>query len=219
MRAVLALAFLLLVPSAVFGAEKKPAPKAVDEDTLSELRERIQHLVAAGFEPEGEIATSAIESLSEELDAEAVRPHANRLTREYLSEHRLAQKSWPAVTDCDRLTAAFAALARQGIVARENFSDCQTCGAAEIQEEMETRSKRGGKVRGYVFYHMQDTERAVQGDGVYLSYGAQPPANADASMTIGRDVVAALQAHGLETRWNGKLEQRIHVKMDWKRRR
>jgi hypothetical protein len=219
MRAALALALFFSAAVAGFGAEKKPPLNPITDSTLGELRDYIRTHVAAGFDPEKEIITSAIESLSDEHDADALRPHATRLTRELLAEHRRAQKSWPAVTDCDRLTAAFAALERKGIVARENFSDCQTCGTSEIGEQMEKRAKSGRKVLGYVFYHMQDTERATEGGGLYLSYGTYESAGAEASVAIGREVIAVLHTQGLTTEWNGKLEQRIHVKLDWKRRR
>ena len=135
-----------------------------------------------------------------------------------LAAHAKAEASWPQFTHCDRLDAAFAALERKGIVARQNFSCCGTCGSTEIWDEMDGARDAGMPVRGYAFYHMQDTERAVDGDGLYLNYGAVEDGEA-AALAIGRAIVEGIEAHGLRTDWNGKWSQRIGVSLDWKRRR
>src|SRR5438270_13607378 len=139
---------------------------------LDEMRGYIQRDVAGGFRAEEEIPTSAVEVLADDYDPDELRPHAEELTRDLIKAHLLEQASWPAQTDCDRLDAAFAELERAGIVARQDFSCCGNCGSSEIWDEMETVSRRGQRVRGYTFYHMQDTEAAVEGRGVYLGYGA-----------------------------------------------
>ncbi len=54
---------------------------------------------------------------------------------------------------------------------------------------------------------------------------ARPAAPAPAAKGPGthprdpREIVEALQHHGLKTEWNGTIQQRIGVKLDWKRRR
>ena len=144
----------------------------------------------------------------------AVSPYRGR----YSPSTKAAQASWPAETDCDRLDRAFAELEQQGIVARQNFSDCGTCGVAEIPDEIKAAEKSGRKVRGYVFYHMQDTESAAGGHGLYLNYGSIH-SDDSASLKVAGEVVEALKRHRLKTEWNGTIEQRIGVKLDWKRRR
>ncbi|MBL7373657.1 hypothetical protein INQ23_30515, partial [Escherichia coli] len=61
-------------------------------------------------------------------------------------------------------------------------------------------------------------ESAVDGGGLYLNYGACDEGE-DAALAVARDIVAELEAHGLETRWDGSWDQRIGVALDWKRRR
>lgn len=188
------------------------------QKAITEMRGYIERDVAGGFRREEDICTSVVELLSDDYDADELRPHAKRLTREQIQEHLQEQAAWPAQTDCDRLDAAFSELERAGIVARQDFSCCGTCGAGEIWDEMETVSRRGQPVRGYTFYHMQDTEAAVDGRGVYLGYGAVLKGESPA-LEIAREIVATIQHHGLTVEWDGTWRTRILVRVDWKRRR
>ncbi|HEU4968451.1 DUF6891 domain-containing protein [Sphingomonas sp.] len=147
-----------------------------------------------------------------------MRKEAQRLLRDALAEHSMAQRNWPDRTDCDRLDDAFAALEADGIISRQNFTCCGTCGSAEIWDEMKAIEEAGGAVRGYAFYHMQDTESAAEGHGLYLNYGACEEGE-HAALAIARDIVAHLEDHGLDCHWNGEWGKRIAVALDWKRRR
>ena len=191
-----------------------------DEDlgaTLAEMRGYITSKLAAGFDPPADVITSAVEMFCDDAEPEVLTPIAERLTREAVSAHLKDQSNWPAVTDCDRLDEAMAELNRNGIVCRQDFSCCGNCGVAEIGYEIDTERSAGLEVRGYAFYHMQDTEAAAEGRGLHLNYGAAEPGEA-AALDIGREIVAALQHHGLKTRWNGRWDTRIKVMIDWKRR-
>ena len=58
------------------------------------------------------------------------------------------QRTWPEITDYDRLHDAMQELSANSIVARENFSCCQNCGRAEITDEINAQTLRGdGKIR------------------------------------------------------------------------
>jgi hypothetical protein len=215
------LAFIVVLCLIAIGCQQKAGvtpKKTVTKDALEELRSYFERDVAAGFRPEDEIATSAVEALSDEYEADGLRPHAVKITGELIAVHKREQASWPKITDCDRLDAAFVELERVGIVCRQDFSDCGTCGAGEIQDEMQKVSKSGKRVRGYAFYHSQDTESAVEGDGLCLNYGAIEDGEAPAAK-IGREIAAALKQQGLKVDWDGTWEKRICVSLDWKRRR
>ena len=187
-------------------------------DPIEALRDKIRNDVTAGFDDEDVILTNIAEYFEEEIDPALVRREAPRILREVLAEHARAQASWPAVTDCDRLDAAFAALERDGIIARQNFTCCMTCGSTEIWEEVQAAKDAGLPAHGYAFYHFQDTDAAVEGRGVYLAYGACEDGEA-AALQVGNDIVAALEAQGLSSDWGGRWDQRIPVPLDWKRRR
>ena len=130
----------------------------------------------------------------------------------------MAEREWTEATDCDRLDDAFAALEASGVIARQNFTCCGTCGSTEIWDEIGSAEAAGLPAHGYAFFHMQDTESAAEGYGLYLNYGACTEGEA-AALAIGHEIVEQLEAHGLRTEWNGDWGTRIHVALDWKKRR
>jgi hypothetical protein len=188
------------------------------DKTLLEMRTYIRDKVAAGFYSTAEIAEWAVEVYETDAPPDVLRPHAEQFVREEDDRHREASGAWPDETDCDHLDVAFADLNRAGIVGRQNFSCCGNCGVHEIGTEMAAEHQQGQTVRGYAFYHVQDTDGAVEGRGLYLFYGSSEEGEA-AALRIGHEIVAALRRHGLNASWNGQWNKRIHVPMDWKRRR
>ena len=76
------------------------------------------------------------------------------------------QYKWQSKVD-----KAFETLEAQGIVARHDFSDCMTGGAAEIEDEIR-RFARSGNPVGYTFYHGQDTFHADDCGVLHLAYGS-----------------------------------------------
>ena len=142
------------------------------EATIQDMRKFIRRMVAAGFRSAADIKTEGVEVFAEGDNRAALRPMSERLTDEAIADQLSAQKEWPAVTDCDLLDRAFGELERAGIVARQNFSCCGNCGSIEILDEMTNAKGAGTKVRGYTFYHMQDTDSAADGYGLLLNYGS-----------------------------------------------
>jgi len=195
-----------------------PAPEPAVADAIAELREKIRSEVYGGFEDEDTILTGMPEYFEGTLDEALVRREAPRLLREVLADHAAEAARWPAITDCDRLDAAFDALEEEGVIARQNFTCCMSCGSAEIWDEMGEAKEAGLPVAGYTFYHMQDTEAAVDGHGVYLAYGATEEGE-EAALAVARRVIARLEASGLAPDWDGDIGRRIAVPLDWKRRR
>jgi hypothetical protein len=188
------------------------------KEIIADMREYIRRHVAAGFDSPSLIPEATVEVFCDDADDEGLLPIAERLTREAVTSHLREQASWPDVTDCDRLDDAFTELNRGGIVCRQNFTCCGNCGVTEIGDEIRIERARGLAVRGYAFYHMQDTESAAEGYGLYLNYGSVEGGKA-AALQVGRSIVEALERHGLAADWNGRVDTRIHVRLDWKRRR
>jgi len=183
-----------------------------------EVEQYLRRRIAEGFDDDETIAEDAGEYLADEYPekdlANAVAELLPRLSTERVAEER----TWKEPTDCDRLDLAFEKLEKSGIVARQNFACCQNCGHAEIGDEIEAaRSSRA--VRGYVFYHMQDTENAAEQGGLYLAYGSESGEDEQA-VAVGHEIKAALEGVGLTIRWDGELSSRIYIAdLDWKRRR
>ncbi|MES2449533.1 MAG: hypothetical protein V4610_03105 [Pseudomonadota bacterium] len=199
-------------------AEVAQAASPEPDEKIDWLRDSIRRDVATGFYDEDAILVQAVASFEEEFDPPLLRREAQRLLREALAEHREAQCDWPERTDCDRLDDAFAALEAKDIISRQHFTCCGTCGANEIWDEIDAVHKAGRPTRGYAFYHVQDTERAAEGGGLYLNYGACEEGE-EAALAVAKDIVTHLEAHGLRTEWDGSWAQRIGVSLDWKRRR
>jgi hypothetical protein len=185
---------------------------------LDEMHEYICLDIAAGFKKPDDIVEAVVELLGDEANRVVLGIAARRLVHEGIDVQMAEQATWPAITDCDRLDAAFAALDEAGIVCRQNFCCCGSCGAAEIWGEIEAECKRGRDVCGYVFYHAQDTDSAVEGDDLHLNYGALVDGEV-AALAVANKIIAVLENHGLRTDWNGHSERRIGVRLDWKRRR
>ena len=199
-------------------APKAPPANDRDDDPLDAVRDQIRRDVAAGFDDPATIYESALAVFEGEIDPSVLEPAARRCLEEELASHAALQRGWPAPTDCERLDAAFAALEKQGVISRQNFSCCGTCGSTEIWDEIDAVEKAGGPALGYAFYHIQDTESAVEGYGLCLNYGACEEGE-EPALAIGRRIVAELERHGLRTDWNGSWDKRIAVPMDWRRRR
>lgn len=186
---------------------------------LADLRDFIRLQVAAGYSPVADLVDEAVDVFSDTtLAPAALRQAASSIAAEAVAAHVAEQGTWPDITDCDRLDAAFAALDASGIVARQNFSCCGACGITEIHDEMDRVAKDGRPVRGYTFFHVQDTEHAVDGDGLYLSYGSVDR-DKESAVAIGHEVVAVLREHGLHPDWNGRHANRIGLPIVWQRRR
>jgi hypothetical protein len=181
------------------------------------VREHIARAVRAGFDGEEDIVEWAAEYAEDEhggVDRDRIR----EVTAELLAAHRAEQAGWPDPTDCDRLDAAFAAMQRRGVIARQNFSCCSNCGHAEMWGEMRSPPPNW-LVEGYAFYHMQDTERAVEGGGLYVKYGAVEEGE-EAAAAVGRVVAEELRNAGLTVEWDGSPDRAVGVVgLDWKRRR
>ena len=190
----------------------------LDDEVLEDLRAYVRQLVRGGFTPAGEIPEAALEYLDGEAEPERLRPHAEYETAAALVELSEEEKTWPAVTDCDRLDAAFADLESAGVLVRQDFTCCQPCGHAEIADEVESAIADGRPVRGYAFFHHQDTEAVVEGHGLHLAFGARGNGEENA-VAIAREVAAALRAQGLQVDWDGTYQRRLSVTIDWKKRR
>src|SRR5687767_1509760 len=97
---------------------------------LDEIREMIDQWVAEGFDMPDEMLDSALDEADPALEA-PIRAYL----QESLKRHAEMEATWDQPTDCDKLNAAFERLNQLGIVARQHYSCCQSCGGAEIRDE------------------------------------------------------------------------------------
>jgi len=188
-----------------------------DDEIRQDIAQMIDVQVRTGFRDFDEILGYADDLAQESENPGPLRGFAAELLSAAWRKQRFAEQSWVGRTDCERLDQAFDELEATGIVARQDFTCCGNCGVAEIGGEAQIVEQRGVKVRGYAFYHQLDTESAVEGRGVYLSYGSAGGGEA-ASLAIGREIVSVLESQGLAPRWDGSLAKRIELPLEWRRR-
>lgn len=178
----------------------------------------ISAFVRAGFEERERIIEVFCEELYEpgELDPAEVADAVDAEWAVLLEE----EKSWPAVTDCDKLDAAFLALNRRGIVALQNAGYTQSDGYDDVRDAFNAHPTKA-EVSGYCFYHGQDLERAVLDQGLYLAFGPMDAKKEEAEgPLVGRAIVEELNCAGLQVDWDGTFSQRIRIPvLDWKRGR
>jgi hypothetical protein len=187
-------------------------------DVLNDLRAFIAYRVREGFESAHEMVENAREWAYEKYERDDLMPEIKRLTAEALAAHQAEQARWGPTTDCDRLDAAFAALNAEGIVAKQDFSCCNNCGFAEIWDEVEEAEKRQS-VEGYVFYHLQATERAIKTGQLLMAYGCIED-DPEAFQRVGIKIVAELRRFALNASWGGTAGHPIVVEdIVWRRRR
>lgn len=189
------------------------------------MRALLELRLRESFQSQDQLSNSIIEYYTKAMSESKVREIIASVLPGLLSARQQEMQSWPAVTDCDRLDAAFEDLNSRGIMARHNWSCCGNCGASEIYEEFERLGHKwnGIAIVGYAFYHQQDTEGAASGGGLFLSYGSTQECESReqweaTSLAIGRQICQALRERGLDTSWDGSFKKRIQVSMDWKRR-
>jgi hypothetical protein len=175
------------------------------------VEERVRTRLRCGYDSRKILTEIAEDCLVDGDERPVSRAQASRLVDRLWLERVAEQAVWEGVTDPDRLTRAFEALDASGITARENFACCRGCGLAEIGAEREG-------ARGFVFFHQQVTEHAVEGYGLALHYGGFD-GSAETTATVGHEVLAALRTAGLSADWDGDPDKAIDVKpLTWHKR-
>jgi len=121
-----------------------------------------------------------------------------------------------------QLNAAFSAMRKAGLVAKQNFSCCGGCAGSELSTIVAQRvlknPKQRDKIKGVVAYHRQDTERLNDTGKFYLLFGQVDSEKAGTvglpTVEVGRLVVKVLGEMFIPYEWDGTPEQRICVRMD-----
>ena len=126
------------------------------------------------------------------------------------------EANWPGETDYGRLSRAFDKLHEEGVCALHNAGYTMSDGLEAVSEAVAQAST--SRYRSYCFYHSQDMERVINGNVLYLAFGSLD-GDETLSVEVGKAIVSALQANGLEVEWNGGAKDRIFLpKIAWQKR-
>lgn len=188
-------------------------------ETNDEILEACRETYIQEEAPEGEWATF-LQLAEDELNRAAARLAAEKAT-------------WPAETDCDRLDRVEAALRDRGIVLWQVSPCCDTCALGELAERVEVINGRfpgfRERLRGYAFFIDQNMPAMLADStdlSVYLGYGWFSPDGSEVAreiyekqaLTVGREVCQCLRDEGFEPDWNGTLDRKIGLSLNWQRR-
>lgn len=196
---------------------------SIEEDASRQIRASL----AAGFDSTESIRSRVLECLESEYpdDRAGMGETVSRLLADEIARRADEMRNWPQITDCDRLDAAFEELNRRGIMARHNWTCCNTCGQAEMPDEFMRLDGQfeGVPIVGYTFYDFQDVDAAVDGGDIYLNYGSTERAEDEAAYTkqcirIAEIISEMLRQHGLTVMWDGTYARKIGVTVKWQRR-
>lgn len=194
-------------------------------ELMDELSRFIRLGLRTGFQSHAAIEQDAIENFSDEYGGDDLARCVKAMISEFSAELEAERLSWPAVTDCDRLDAAFEELNAAGIMARHDWWCCNTCGTAAMPDEFARLGGlwRGTPIVGYVFYHRQQTESAVEGGGIFLGYGTTDFVSTDQdyeerSVAIAHVAKKVLESHKLAVSWDGTFARKLLVDLCWQRR-
>lgn len=175
--------------------------------------------VRSGFYSLEDIQNNIIEEIEDngfedEISEDWAYKQINAVNEELLKE----SESWGENTQTNRLIAAFDELAESKIIALHYTGYTMDDGEYEVIEVERTLNDNNEKSEGYCFYHGQDLERAIRGDGLNISFQKINNESDVVSKEIAKKIVAVLEKHDLKVDWNGKASSKILLpEFKWQR--
>ncbi|KAL2800111.1 hypothetical protein BJX66DRAFT_180486 [Aspergillus keveii] len=187
-----------------------PGPEELTPDILGNVRDRLKTNLKTGCYTKAELLENAIDYFSyEEIprDHPDIQRESERLIDALWAKQLRRQAKWSEakLEDCAKVQRAFRSLNEKGIVARENFYYTQQQGDFNIRKEAT------GNEQGFAYWHRQDTEKAIDGFGLVIRFGALD-FDDEKSTRVGEIVCEELKAFGLPAQWNGTAMQAIYVR-------
>ena len=117
----------------------------------------------------------------------------------------------------NKLTKAFAIMRNFGLIAKQNYLCCQSCGCFGMATLANELKDKGKEPIGYAFYHNQDKANMVKSGKFYIAYGGFDTTKYGKfgldDKTVGEKIMKALKLLDIEAEWNGNPNTRIFVKV------
>lgn len=110
--------------------------------------------------------------------------------------------------DKSKVTAAFKALRKEGFIAKQMFSCCQSCAAARLAVP-----ENEGKPA--VFYTKQDGEvfdQRPSRKNLFITFGIVNGGDDNDVMAVGAKTKKILEDAGLQVEWDGDPNRRLMVR-------
>ncbi len=187
-----------------------------DGVTQADIRDWVRSYIWSGEYDADEVVLLIEDQLGE--DDEVDEGWLHELIQTELAAKREAEKTWPEVTDCDRLDRAFLALEQQGVIALRLAGYTQSDGLEEVEDAYREAGGNKSKYAGHCFFTEQDQEGALDGSGLYIGFG-HLSGDDTKGVAVGNMLRAALEREGLSVEWDGTIKTRLFVKgFCWQRR-
>ena len=168
-----------------------------------------------------------------ECEQDAFRKEAAAAYDRFAAELAIERAGWPSETDCDRLDRVEAALRERGILLWQVSPCCDTCTCGELPDRFEVIDHRfpgfRDRLRGYAFFIDQNMPHDLCDDShvsLYLGYGWISQDDSEIAddvyqenaLGIAREVCQCLRDEGFEADWNGDIQRKIGLSVNWQRR-
>ena len=139
--------------------------------------------------------------------------------RRAFRKKRAAERTWPEITDCDRLDRAFEELQGQGILVSHKTGYTQQDGLDVVTELYKEAGGKKSGLAGYCFYTIQDVETALWSDvGLWLAFGAFLRGR-EHGVAVGRRLRDVFERFGFNVVWDGTIDSRLLLSgFRWQRR-
>ena len=111
--------------------------------------------------------------------------------------------TWSTNFHTPAIDACFKELRIYGWAAEKDWTCCNTCGHAEMEDYF-------GKKKPSVFYHMQGADELNRTGSVHLNYGFTG-GSPNQIIKKARKLCETLEAYNLEPKWNGMLDDNIKI--------
>jgi len=177
------------------------------------IADSIKTWVWSGFHDQDEIQGMIDDILEGDVDEDMLRS----LVKKEIAIKQQEEHTWPKITDCDKIDAVFEALNRGGVVALQEAGYTMSDGFEDVSQVL-AELDHNSIISGYCFYHSQDIERAMAGEGLMLAFGdfANTP---EGNTKVGKLICSTLKANGLNYDWNENPKIRINItSITWQRR-
>ena len=122
-------------------AEGNSTEGAVEE--LNWLNDYIRSQIVRGSYTEEELLDDAIVAVAEQTERPVDEIHVRNVLKSELARRQVEESEWSRPTDNDRVDSAFDLLSKHGILARQDYACCNSCGQRAIFEEIGIESVLG----------------------------------------------------------------------------
>ena len=202
-------------PPAVAGGGAGPAAPGGAGRALTEseayIAERIHLHVWSGLYDVRVVHDMITQLMEPDADEAMLRARVDQELRDKWA----AEQSWPAVTDVERLQAVYAAVREQGVLVVPNAG---WDGSEAFHTTLSVYKDLGAPpaLFGMAYHTAQDVDRAVRGEGLYLGFASTRPEHEERdALRAGETLRDALVAAGFSVEWDGSVEQRMKVALQW----